>query len=371
MEFLYEIGLFVLKSIWIVVCIVFVLMAIGAAIPKRRPQGDPPEGHLLVRHINELHREIQRTVDTKFFDRKSVQKAHKDEEKQRRAELKARRKEAKQAGKETPQSEEKSQATSEAEEDPRSDVFVINFKGDIAASRVDFLRKEISAVLLRSNRPKEVVVRVESSGGFVYSYGFAASQLLRIREAGIRLTVAVDQIAASGGYMMAAVAEKIIAAPFAVVGSIGVAAELPNLYRFLQKYDIDYEVLTAGKHKRTLTVFGENRDEHREKLQEEMEETHELFQNFIAEYRKDVDVPAAATGETWYGTKALELNLVDEIKTSDQYILDACNDGDVYEVEWVMPQRPLYKIAEKFSETASRLVGWVKQLVAATATPRN
>ena len=109
------------------------------------------------------------------------------------------------------------------------------------------------------------------------AYGLAASQMQRIRDKKLKLTVCVDKVAASGGYMMAVVADKIIAAPFAVLGSIGVLAQVPNFHRLLKKHDVDFEMLTAGKYKRTLTMFGENTDKGREKFQEDIEDTHVLF----------------------------------------------------------------------------------------------
>ena len=364
MEFLFELGLFIAKSFWIVICIVFVLIAFGSILSKRQRHPNVPEGHLMVRHINEMNRELQRVVDMESFDPKSANKARKLEQKQRSAEAKAKRREEK-AERKSKSKPVEGEVLTEEQEAAKRCVYVLDFKGDIEASKVDFLRKEITSVLVRSKAPSEVVVRVESSGGYVHSYGLAASQLLRLRESGIKLTVAVDQLAASGGYMMAAVADHIIAAPFALIGSIGVAAEIPNVYRFLQKFDIDYEVLTAGKHKRTMTFFGENKDEHREKLMEEMEETHELFQEFVSKYRTDADIPSTATGESWYGSKAMELNLVDAIQTSDQYILDACNDAEVYEVQWVEDQRPLNKLAAKFAASLSTLNSWFKHSVRA------
>ena len=361
MEFLFEIGLFILKGFWVVICIVFVLMAFSAIVPKRRPQPDIPEGHLVVRHVNEIHKELKRTVDMESFDRKSAQRARKQERKQRQAEAKQRERDAKKAEKEKVEDQ-----TESAEQSESKHVFVLDFNGeDVEAAKSEFLRKEITAILVRTKQPSEVVVRLKSAGGYVHSYGFAASQLLRIREAGIKLTVAVDQIAASGGYMMAAVADQILAAPFAVVGSIGVAAELPNVHRLLKKYDIDYEVLTGGEHKRTLTVFGENTDEQRTKFQQEIDETHELFKDFVSKYRETVDVPSAATGESWYGSKALELNLVDSIQTSDQYIQAACNDSEVYEVQWVVPVKPINQLAARLAASVSTITSWFKRGVRA------
>lgn len=362
MEFLYEIGLFIVKSFWFVICVIVVLIAFSSIIAKRRgPSGDRDEGHLVIKHLNELHRELQRTVDMEAFDPKSAQRARKLDQKQRKEMAKERDREAKAATKTPRKAETEAGEAEVTDKKERQHIFVINFDGeDVDAARVEYLRKEINALLVRTKKPNEVVVRLKSGGGYVHSYGFAASQLLRVREAGIKLTVAVDQIAASGGYMMAAVADKIIAAPFAVIGSIGVAAEMPNLHRLLKKHDIDYEILTAGKHKRTLTMFGENTDEHREKFQEEMEEVHILFQDFISKYRDRVDVPSTATGESWYGTKALELNLIDAISTSDQYILTAANDSEIYELEWVTHDRPLNKLAERLAASAAVVSNWLK-----------
>ncbi|MGE0385776.1 MAG: protease SohB [Gammaproteobacteria bacterium] len=216
----------------------------------------------------------------------------------------------------------------------RRRVFVLDFNGDLRASAVASLREEISAALAVARAADEIVVRVESAGGTVHGYGLAASQLDRIRARGIRLTVAVDKVAASGGYMMACVADRIIAAPFAIVGSIGVVAQIPNVNRLLKKHDVDFELHTAGEHKRTLTVFGENSDAARAKFRDELEDAHRLFKEFIAGHRPAVDIAAVGTGEHWYGQRALGLNLVDELRTSDDYLHAAASGADVYELRW-------------------------------------
>jgi serine protease SohB len=169
----------------------------------------------------------------------------------------------------------------------------------------------------------------------VHSYGLASSQLKRITDANVQLTVAVDKVAASGGYMMACVADKILAAPFAVLGSIGVLAQLPNFHRLLKKNDIDFELLTAGEYKRTLTMFGENTEKGREKFVEELEQTHVLFKQFVGANRPDLDIDKVATGEVWYGQKAIEIGLIDELQTSDAYIQDKLKEADVYEIKFV------------------------------------
>ena len=224
-------------------------------------------------------------------------------------------------------------------------VYLLEFTGDVKATAISQLRQSITAILSVASKGDEVVVKLESPGGFVHSYGLAASQLVRIKNAGLTLTVCVDKVAASGGYMMACVANKIIAAPFAVVGSIGVVAQIPNFHKLLKKNDVDVEVLTAGDYKRTLTMFGENTDKDREKFIDKLENTHGLFKNFIKQNRASLDVDSVADGDVWYGTDALEKNLVDAIQTSDEYLLDlANNDQQIYKVKYTMPKSFMEKL---------------------------
>lgn len=211
-------------------------------------------------------------------------------------------------------------------------VFVLDFHGDIKATHVHQLREEISAILTTAEKGDEIIVRLESGGGMVHAYGLAAAQLARIKDAGLTLTVCVDKIAASGGYMMACVADTILAAPFAVVGSIGVVAQVPNFHDLLEKHDVDVEVFTAGKYKRTVTIFGKNTPEDKEKFQEELEETHKLFQDFVTKYRPQLELDKVATGEHWYGEDAIKLNLVDKLETSDSYIMSRMEDAQVFAI---------------------------------------
>jgi len=222
-------------------------------------------------------------------------------------------------------------------------LFVLDFDGDIKASAVKHLREEISAIISTANKGDEVVLRLESGGGMVHGYGLAAAQLVRLKEAGLTLTVCVDKIAASGCYMMACVADKILAAPFAVVGSIGVVSQMPNFNKWLKKHDIDYEMFTAGEYKRTVTMFGENDDEDRAKYKEELEQTHELFKHFVTTYRPQLDLSKVANGDHWYGEDALKLNLVDELSTSDAYLLKQMEDYQAYAL--MSRQKPTF--AEK------------------------
>jgi serine protease SohB len=226
-----------------------------------------------------------------------------------------------------------------AESRPR--VWVLDFHGDIKASDTDPLRRSITAVLSIADPEKdEIVVRLESGGGMVHSYGLAAAQLDRIRAKGISLTACVDKVAASGGYLMACAADTLRAAPFAVLGSIGVVAQLPNVYRLLKRHDIDVELLTAGRYKRTLTVFGENTQEGREKFLEDMQTTHDLFKRHVGERRPNLDIEAVATGEIWYGTQACDLGLIDAVGTSEAYLVERMKQAKVISVK-LEPKRKL------------------------------
>lgn len=231
-------------------------------------------------------------------------------------------------------------------------VFVIDFEGDIHASRVEFFREEVSAVLESADPKKdEVVVRIESRGGSVHSYGLAASQLKRIRDKKISLTVCVDKVAASGGYMMACVGDKIVSAPFAIIGSIGVFAGVPNIHRLLKKHDVDYEEITAGEFKRTISLFGEISPKGRQKFLEQIEDVHKLFKNFVVDNRPSLALSKVATGEYWYGLRAKELNLVDEISSSDDYINQALKEGKkVFKIKLNVKKSLADRIGDKFGE---------------------
>ncbi|MBW5800607.1 protease SohB [Halomonas elongata] len=212
---------------------------------------------------------------------------------------------------------------------PRPTVWVLDFHGDLKASATGKLAEEVSAVLDAAEQGDEVVVRLESAGGLVHAYGHAAAEMDRLRQAGLSTTVCVDKVAASGGYLMACCADRLRAAPFAVLGSIGVVAQLPNVHRLLKRHDIDVEVLTAGHYKRTLTVFGENTEEGRQKFLAELDTVHDLFKRYVAERRPGLDIEAVATGEAWHGTEALPRGLIDEIGTSEAYLAERMNDARV------------------------------------------
>ena len=318
MEFLTEYGLFLAKIVTFVVAALVVISVIMSAAQKDRGDHEG-EGELKIRKLNEKYEKLRESIQSRLMSdhqRKVFQKARK---KAQKAEKKAA----------------KAAKNTDEQDDSRGRVYVLDFDGDIKASDTDPLRRAITAVLSIADPEKdEVVIRLESGGGLVHSYGLAAAQLDRIRSKGLRLTACVDKVAASGGYMMACVADRIVASPFAILGSIGVVAQLPNFHRFLKKNDVDFEVLTAGEHKRTMTIFGENTDKGRQKFLEDLEDTHGLFKDYFSERRPDLDIAAVANGDIWFGKRALEVKLIDEIKTSDEYLIEACDRADVVSVAY-------------------------------------
>lgn len=331
-EFLTEYGVFLAETITIVIAILIVIAAAGSAAMKNKK---PEQKEMLVEKLNDKLNDIKESLESSLLT-KEQQKAHK--------------KALKEAEKET----KKTKSTNSEE---KSRVFVLNFNGDIKASDVDCFRESVTAVLQIANPEKdEVVVKLESPGGMVHSYGLAAAQLDRIKKSGLKLTACVDKVAASGGYMMACVADKIVASPFAIMGSIGVVAQLPNFNKVLKKNDIDFEILTAGKYKRTLTMFGENTDEGREKFKADLEDTHELFKSYVSERRPSVDIDNVANGDIWFGTRALEVSLVDELKTSDEYVTEACARADVFSIEFKEKKHLMDKLGVAISSGAEKSV---------------
>ncbi|GAB2503469.1 protease SohB [Microbulbifer agarilyticus] len=361
MEFLSEYGLFLAKVVTIVVAL---LVVIGFIVANRAHMKERQPGHVAVTRLNDRYEDMKETLleavmsEADYAERKKQHEKDKKAEakaeaKKRKAELKAQAKARKEHDKH-PDSEaplpEQAEADAEAGAAPvdgevvaageaegsieRKRLFVVHFDGDIKASALSNLREEITAILQVASKEDEVVVCLESPGGMVANYGLAASQLARVRSAGVKLTIVVDKVAASGGYMMACVADRILAAPFAMLGSIGVVAQLPNFHRLLQRNDVDFELFTAGEYKRTVTMFGENTPEGKEKFQNDLEEIHTLFQHFVHEYRPQLDIAKVATGEVWFGQSALDLALVDELKTSDEYLTSRAANADLYQVEY-------------------------------------
>lgn len=319
---LYQLALFSAKALILVLLILFLLAGIIALLSRGK---EKTTGKIKIKNLNEKFLQTTEDINQKILSKKKL----KDFLKEQKAAKKTQK---------------------EAEDThPKSNVFVINFHGDIKASAVASLREEVTAILGVAKSGDKVVVCVESAGGMAHAYGLAAAQLERIKQCKIPLIVCVDKIAASGGYMMASVADKILAAPFAIIGSIGVIVQIPNFHRLLKEKNIDFEQLTAGNYKRTLTIFGQNTDEGRAKLREEIEEIHQLFKDMIKDNRKQIDIEQVATGEHWPAKQALEYKLVDELKTSDDFLVEQSKLANVFEVCFMARK----SFAEKLFATAN------------------
>ncbi|WP_312978924.1 protease SohB [Atlantibacter sp.] len=337
MDLLSEYGLFLAKIATVVIAIAIVAAIIVNVAQRRKQQ----RGELRVTRLSEQYKEMQEEMAVSLLDPHQQKLWHKAQKKQHKQEAKAAKALAKQ-GKPTA--------------DGRAKLYVLDFKGSMDAHEVTSLREEVTAVLAVATPQDEVLVRLESPGGVVHGYGLAASQLQRLREHSIPLTVAVDKVAASGGYMMACVASHIVAAPFAIVGSIGVVAQIPNFNRLLKRNDIDVELHTAGQYKRTLTLFGENTEEGREKFREDLNDTHLLFKSFVKEMRPSLNIDEVATGEHWYGVQAKEKGLVDAISTSDDLILEKMKQRDVVGVRYLRRKKMMDRFTGSAAESADRLL---------------
>ncbi|MCZ4674966.1 protease SohB [Citrobacter sedlakii] len=336
MELLSEYGLFLAKIITIVVAVAAIAAIIVNVAQRKRQRGE-----LRVTNLSEQYQEMKDDLAMALLDGHQQKLWHKAQKKKRKQEAKAAKARAKQG---------------ETRDTDKPRVWVLDFKGSMDAHEVNALREEVTAVLAVVKPQDQVVLRLESPGGVVHGYGLAASQLQRLRDKNIPLTIAVDKVAASGGYMMACVADRIVSAPFAIIGSIGVVAQIPNFNRFLKSKDIDIELHTAGQYKRTLTLLGENTEEGRQKFREDLNETHQLFKAFVHRMRPTLDIEQVATGEHWYGELALEKGLIDEINTSDDVILNLMEGRDVLNVRYLQRKKLMDRFTGSAAESADRLL---------------
>ena len=336
-EILLNYGIFLLELLTIFGIIAVVVMLILEA--KKQPE----DGAISITNFSKKYQEQQTSLNHFFLSEEELKQQEKAEKEAEKAKAKAEKKRLKE-GKEKPEEEQKAR------------LFVLDFNGDVHANAVNALRKEITALLSIAKPNDEVLLKLESPGGVVHGYGLAASQLQRLKAKNIPLTVAVDKVAASGGYMMACVADKIVSAPFAVIGSIGVVAQVPNIHRLLKKHDIDVDVMTAGEYKRTVTLVGENTEKGKQKFQQELEETHDLFKQFVTQHRPQLDIDKIATGEHWFGQQALALNLVDEIATSDDLLVKAVEDKEIIELKYKEKKNLTQRIGLQMEQSVERLM---------------
>ena len=337
-------GVFILE----VITLLLVVAAVVAMIITMKQKKAHLHGELVITDLSKEFEENSKILSNFHLSEdelKEAEKAEKKAEKAKAKSLKAQRKKGE-----------------DTESERKPSLYVLHFKGDISASETAVLREEISAIVQVAKPNDEVLLCLESPGGVVHGYGLAASQLMRLKQHNIKLTVAVDKVAASGGYMMACVADKIVSAPFAIIGSIGVVAQIPNIHRLLKKHDVDVDVMTAGEYKRTVTMLGENTEKGKQKFQQELEETHQLFKQFVSQNRPHLDVEQVATGEHWFGQQALNLNLVDEIMTSDDLLLKAMKEKQLIGVKYVVKKSLLQKVGKQAEESADNIaLRWLKK----------
>jgi serine protease SohB len=336
MHYLAQFLIFFAQTITIAATIILILIAFIAVIAKAKQKAKDEGGSLLVKNKNDYYKKLQKQVQDEILPDTDIKALLKAEKKQNK-------------------NKKKSNKKNPAATDKKNNIFIINFNGDIRASAVKSLTQEISAILLSAKKGDQVFVKLESGGGHVHQYGLAANQLQRVRDAGFKLTIAVDRVAASGGYMMAVVADTLLAAPFAIVGSIGVIAQIPNFHRWLDQHKIDFEQLTAGKYKRTLTMLGKNDSAGRDKMQQDLEQTHKLFTSFIKNYRPKLDFEKIATGEYWYGTEALKLGLVDDITNSEDWLLKQHSSANLYNISYQTKQKLSKRLGQQVKTIACHL----------------
>lgn len=325
LDALFQLGLFTAKSLIIVVVILLLLGGILALLTRGKRK---TTGKISIKNLNKYYEDVKEQILHETLEKKDLKKWLKDK---------------------------KADKKLSSHQSNKKNIYIIRFHGDIKASAVESLREEVTAILNVATSQDEVVVCLESAGGMVHAYGLGAAQLLRIRQRNIPLTILVDKVAASGGYMMAAVGNKILSAPYAIIGSIGVIVQLPNFHRVLKEKNIDFEQITAGNFKRTLTVFGENTEEGREKLHQEIEEIHHLFKNLIHDYRKNIDIEKVSTGEHWLAKQAINLNLVDGLMTSDDYLLESSKSANLYEIRFAIKK----SFTEKLFSSAKAYIPYI------------
>lgn len=337
-------GVFILEVITLLLVIAVVVAMIIAMKQKKAHL----HGELVITDLSKEFEENSKILSNFHLSEDELKEAEKAEKKAEKAKAKALKAQRKKG--------------EDTESERKPSLYVLHFKGDISASETAALREEISAIVQVAKPNDEVLLCLESPGGVVHGYGLAASQLMRLKQHNIKLTVAVDKVAASGGYMMACVADKIVSAPFAIIGSIGVVAQIPNIHRLLKKHDVDVDVMTAGEYKRTVTMLGENTEKGKQKFQQELEETHQLFKQFVSQNRPHLDVEQVATGEHWFGQQALNLNLVDEIMTSDDLLLQAMKEKQLIGVKYVVKKSLLQKVGKQAEESVDNIaLRWLKK----------
>jgi len=302
METLAQLGLFLGQTLIIVIAIIAILVTMAAIALKNKGSKS-----FEIEILNDKYEEQKESLQEILLSEDDLKKVKKEQK----------------------------TIAKEKDKSTKQNSYLVDFlKGDVEASAVEHFKEEISTIINVAKKDEEVILRIESPGGVVHGYGLAAAQILRLRDAGLHVTVCVDKVAASGGYLMSCVAHQIIASPFAIIGSIGVVAQVPNFNKLLKKYDVDFKEYTAGDYKRTVSLFGEITEKGEAKFKEQLEATHVLFKDFVGQFRPQLNLAEVATGEYWYGQQAIAKKLIDKIQTSDDYILNKIKTHQVIKISF-------------------------------------
>ncbi len=245
---------------------------------------------------------------------------------------------------------------------PPPRLAVLRFQGlrDLNASGDQRLSEAIDEVLVNRDHFEEAVVIIDSPGGTTHGYGHAYALLERLSASGLKVTACIDRIGASGGYLMALPADRILAGPFAIVGSVGVVAGIPNVKRLLEEKGVSYRLFVAGDKKRVVHFADDDGPEVREYMDEKLAGIHTQFLQAVEKHRGDrVKLDEVRSGDHWSAEESVEkgLGLVDELQTSAEYLLERNR-----EVALVMIERRV-DITERFAGyLAARLSARVASL---------
>ena len=162
---------------------------------------------------------------------------------------------------------------------------------------------------------KAIVIRIDSPGGGVVASQEIYNAVKNARQEGKKVVASMGTVAASGGYYVAAAADRIVANPGTLTGSIGVKMEFANIEKLLEKIGVKGMVVKAGEYKDVGSPFRDMSEPEKKILQDVIDDVHSQFIKAVAEGRnlQEADVRAIADGRIFTGRQALDLKLVDQL----------------------------------------------------------
>jgi protease-4 len=234
----------------------------------------------------------------------------------------------------------------------RKAIAVIDVKGDILSS--EKVVKEIEKYDEDSS-VRAIVLRVNSPGG-----GIAQSQEIykAVKEADKEIIASLGSVAASGGYYISCGADRIIANPGTITGSIGVITTFPKYHQLLKKIGVEWEVIKSGEHKDIGSPYRDMTVEEKRLFQDVIDD---LFDQFVEVVSVERDIPKEevlklADGRIFSGNQAHELGLVDEIGTFSDAIRIAGERGGIEgKPRVIRPKKKEYKLLDLLLKTADRV----------------